>query len=383
VIIGMILLTGTIGIAVAVKGGPAKTETPVSSVGRLDPPSVPTTPAPDFDPEQVSAAPSAVEAPKPLVATLDRYRAWYREWWEVATQPPDPTDPLRSLKLQYEGFKRFPEAREQIFADIETFLAFLRDPKNEELLESLVLNLLGKMEQKGSGGAFNFAQKYGDFPSELMEGFFELLKTPGAAQRGILNFLGNVHDVPVKYEEIYEQLMHSSDSRVQYQALRCLSRGRPLDLPVLEKILARYETATDPMIRQIAISAISSSPRPETLNWALDQLESGRDPQSTHRLASAAASIAGKLTLDAVVTDRLVLILTAAIDKLTSEHEQNWTLWSSLYLPPEDSVRVLRAALPTASTPKLKSAIESTIAKAAAGSSTANDLQNHFWQLMK
>lgn len=331
--------------------------------------------------DEPPTADSATESA--LSRTLERYRAWHKEWKEASLQPPDPNDPNRVLRLQYEGFQRFPDARKQIFAEIDTFLEFLKDPENEPLLDNLVINLLGGLEQRGSGGAFSRPQKYGDFPRELMEGFYVYLQSPNAAQQGILRLLGSVHDVPEKFDHAYEQLMYSSDTGVQYLALWSRWRQRPLELPTLEKYLERYESATDTTVRQIAISAISYSPRPETLRWMLDQMESGRDVPSMQRIASAAATMAGKMNLDAGSMERLVRNLTTTFGTFTTEGEQSWMLWSVLSLAPKDSARILQATLPKGVTPKLKSAMEATLAEATKDSVTANQLQNFFRQRMK
>jgi hypothetical protein len=52
-------------------------------------------------------------------------------------------------------------------------------------------------------------------------------------------------------------------------------------------------------------------------------------------------------------------------------------------MPPKDSVRVLEGALPKAATPKLRAAIEATIARSSKGSPTWNDLQSQYWHKMK
>ena len=333
-------------------------------------------------PEQTEGA--GPEAPGPLRETLKKYREWFNEWRKAAHEPTDPANPRRVLRLQYEGFKRFPEARTQICAEHETFLEFLRNPGDPDLVPGVIQNLLGKNEQSGEGGAYSLPQYYKDFPVELLDGMVALLKSESRQLRtAVLGFLGTIHDVPARYDQLYEELMYDPDPRIQEGAVYARWRQRSLELPDLEKLLTRYQTATDRYVQERVLSAISYSPRPETFNWMLDSLEAAKGGPLAYRMATAATQMSRKLTVDASTTDRLIRNVLVVFEQQTGENQQNSLLWSALYMPPKDSIRVLEGALPKAVTPKLKQAIQSTLEKSADGSATWDDLQNHFWRLMK
>ena len=320
----------------------------------------------------------------PLLETLDRYRAWFEEGKKQLTRPPDPEDPFSYQKYQHRGFLEFREARKLIYEDPGTFLEFIRDPRNEDLVANLVENLLGKLDVHEKIGTSTNNQDFTDFPTVLMDGLFDSLDSGSQPLKtGILSFLNQVRDVPAKYDEAYETLMYNPDPRIQYLALRARWRQRQLDIPTLEKILARLQTATDPQVQQTALLVISYSPRPETFRWMLEAMESDKGGPLSPYLAFYATSMSSKLTLDDATTDRLIRNLVTVYERQDREFEQKSLISVALCMPVKDSRRVLEATLPKAVTPKLKTAIQSTLEKSADGSATWNDLQNHFWRLMK
>lgn len=333
----------------------------------------------DSVPSDFSTESDTVFPKSPLLETLERYRAWHAEYKESATRPHDPEDPRRHLRLHYEGFKRFKEARAQIFADPETFLGILRDPKNEELLDNMVYNFLGKLEQKGDRGATSDAQFHKDFPVELMDGFHGLLKSGSpSVKKGILGFLASIHDVPEKFDEVYEELMYDPDPSIQSASLGALWRLRVLDLAVLEKVRERFDSSQDGRVRSAAILAISYSPRPEPLGWMVDRMETIRDGFQGVLVAEAAVRMAMKGTPDKQTLDRIAKGMVATIGNNEWAHFR--LIPAALELPVSQSMTILEGVLPKVVDPKLKSAVTKVLEQGRKESATPRELQSLFHQ---
>lgn len=326
----------------------------------------------------------AAEPNRALRDMLERYRVWHAEYQVLLNieLPPDNLD--RNLKARMEGWKRFKDARALIFEDPAIFLGLIRDPANEELMDTFIEDALCKMIDMGRNSSGMDAQYYSEFPPALMEGLIDLARSgPRSLQLPILRFLGTVHEVPDTFDTLYEQLIHHPDPAIQAAALDALWRLRSLDLEVLEKIRIRFDTSADYGVRSRAILAISWSSRPEVFPWMLERFETNSDPQLTVFLAEAAVRTSLKVAPKAESLERLVRGLIRAIGDKTEEWERVRLLATTLELPVAHSVQVLEATLYQISDEKLRKAVENVLKQARGEAITPNQLQSTFRQEMR
>ena len=316
-----------------------------------------------------SAPADPVPASNDLRERLKRYAAWHAQF---RSKPYDHV-------LRQEGWKQLKGAREQIFEDPATFLEFIRDAANEEICEFLIGDALNRTEDRPNFGLIVHGQKYAEFPPALMEGILELLRlgTP-TQQKGLLGFLGTVHEVPEGVDRLYEQLIDHPDPAIQAKALDALWRFRSLSPSTLDRVRKLFETATDQSVQSTAIWAISSSDQPEPRQWVVDRLETLQEPFLKLLLAEAAVRMNEKSAYDAASLDRIAAAMSAAVG------DRPWILerWitAALQLPAAQSSRVLEAAIPHAKPPRLQELISKTLEKVRTGGIEPRSLSNEFWR---
>ena len=211
------------------------------------------------------------------------------------------------------------------------------------------------------------------------EGILELLKsgTP-TQQKGILDFLATVHEVPEGVDRLYERLIDHPDPAIQAKALDSLWRFQNLSPSTLEKVRQLFETATDQNVRSSAIWAISYSDKPEPRRWVVDRLETLQEPFLKLLLAEAAVRMNEKSPYDTGSLDRIAAAMTAAVGDRPWIPER-W-ITAALQLPAAQSCRVLEAAIPNAKTPRLKELISKTLEKIRTGGAEPRTLSNEFWR---
>jgi len=323
----------------------------------------------------VRKSPDSKEA---LLQTLARYQSWYDEYKRLLTQPIPADDPMHHIRLRYEGFKQFTEARARIFEDPQTFLDFVRDPANETLVVSgMVGDLLNKNKQVLDGW-FIDRQYYKEFPPALLDGLITTLRSGSVAVKtGILGFFRNVHDVPADYDALFLDLVDDPNPSVQTTALWALWRGRRLDPSVLEKIRQKADTTFDNSFRDAAVLAIRDSPGPETNQWMLERFENNKDDSLNRVLAHAASKMASIGPADGPLMDRLVKRLVQVINKAEDLYLKD-LLNSALMLPPAYSSRVFEFVQFHIANPRLKNGVKQVLEEARAGKATAEELQHLF-----
>jgi RNA polymerase sigma factor (sigma-70 family) len=246
-------------------------------------------------------------------------------------------------------------ARALIIQDPQTFLEFIRDPGHDALCGDLIGTALDHGRE--IDGA---KQKIEEFPKELVDGFLEALKSGGPGLKSaLLGFLVQMESVPESYDLQYASLLYDSDTRVQTQAIRALTRWSSLPAQTLELMRQRYESSPDPEVRSAALEAIGRTDTAEVQRWMIARIEFDRDPNMARYVAKASLnslmSKAGNADHETLARHAWALKTVSKVK--TSRHTYYAIVLATLQMPPAWSLPVLEAALPNAPTPKLAESV--------------------------
>jgi hypothetical protein len=325
-------------------------------------------------PASASGLPDPVAPDSELVKLLEEYKAFFQEWKRQIA--------ARDIKIDFYAKARAwaKETQPLIFEDPATFLAFIREPSNEEMCGHLIADALNKAFMSG-GTHYIDHWTFRELPAGLMDGLLGILNTGSDGLKApLLTWLGRVQGPSAAFEEQYLRHLHDSDPRVQTGAIIATSRGLALEAGMLEKIRTLFESATDIKVRNAALDAIQRTNTPDVQGWIAAQLEANRDPGSVQTIARAAywrlsfLRVQEPSTVDSRELDRFAAALTEA-----ARVQKDWSGFSivvraALQLPGDRAIPILEEAIRNAPTPGEKRAAEGALARVREGGLKGNKI---------
>jgi len=287
---------------------------------------------PPTSPGSGSTEPPKAEGKK-LAATLERYKnlkdrqnAKWKAW--SASNPGKGIDPQEMSKDFRELARELEGVRDQIFEDSATFFDFLSRPENQ----SYVWNLFDVTLVRRAGESL-VQQPFSDLPAPLANGLLDLLKTGSEVVRHeILGFMRGVTGQPDEFKRQYLAMLSDPNTNLVAMAGRALAFTSPLSAEEFGRLTTVCENSASKDVRQGIVSSIWWMKTPESQEWLLTTLESGRMPDMDANLA-AGLNVQLRSGPSEAFEERVARAVSAALTRPSEEGTYFQLLQTSPWLP--------------------------------------------------
>ncbi|HTF58171.1 MAG TPA: sigma-70 family RNA polymerase sigma factor [Planctomycetota bacterium] len=339
---------------------------------RASPPGDPGKP-PSTRPGSGSPEPPKAEGKK-LAATLERYKnlkdrqnAKWKAW--SAANPGKGIDPQEMSKDFRELARELEGVRDQIFEDSATFFDFLSRPENQ----SYVWNLFDVTLARRVGESL-MQQSFSDLPAPLADGLLDLLKTGSEAVRHeILGFMRGVTGQPDEFKRQYLAMLSDPNTNLVAMAGRALAFTSPLSAEEFGRLTTVCENSCNRDVRQGIVSSIWWMKTPESQEWLLSTLESGRMPDMDANLA-AGLNVQLRSGPSEAFEERVARAVSAALTRPSEEGTYFQLLQMSPWLPSSKWKAHFELAATRGPTSKVREAAAKCLNLIIAGNGDRNSL---------
>jgi len=236
--------------------------------------------------------------------------------------PQEMSKDFRALARELEG------VREQIFEDPATFLEFLSRPENQ----SYVWNLFDVTLARRVGESI-MQQPFADLPAPLAAGLLGLMKTGSDTVRHeTLGFMSHLTGQPEEFKRQYLAMLSDPNPNLVGMAVRVLGFTSPLNPEEFARLAAVGESSGNKNLRQAVVSSMWWIQTPESREWLLSTLESGRMTDMDANLA-AGINVHLRSGPGEAFEERAARAMSAALARRSDETTYFQLLQTSPWLP--------------------------------------------------
>jgi RNA polymerase sigma-70 factor (ECF subfamily) len=339
-------------------------------------------------PKTPEAEPVRDVSPKEAVSSklrekLARYRAWtaiyFKEYDELSARDPGNVGTYRARKLAEMG-ELLVGVRDMTIASPGEFLEFVRDPRNETYLSSLILRGLGfKLND-----TYHHGQEFRIFPLELHQGLQDLLMTGSLRQKtAMLEYFALVWNQPAEFKAVYPQFLNEPDPGFQVQVVRTIAQSNSWTDEAFTAVARLGNTTENSDVRGEIGNAMMWHPGPKPFSYLLDRLEGTSDYQEA---ISVAQTLGNKMTSTyqrnpppGELEDRIGRAVTVAMTRGFDGATFLTVVRPALVLPADKLKPILQQALALAPTEHSRKTIGDLIQRVQAGDFTPDDLRRVSW----
>ena len=215
------------------------------------------------------ATESEGETTVPHLSALRTRLKQFKQWWFAREKSGWGEDPGRN-QHDKELWEQVSGLRSLIMADPEEFLAFLKDPENEGMLQDLTqMNPLTQTDKP----YVEFRKAFSEYPQALMRDLFDLLHSGTVRQRvATFRLLSGFSDPPEEFRNAYLAFMDDPNPEVQSFAIYLVRLTVPLTPPLFSKLeaLGRSDSL---FVRQAVNSAMAAMPGSAGEAYLLNRME--------------------------------------------------------------------------------------------------------------